>query len=86
LLAYGLFALSLSYVRSMHGLAVAIGIHLLNNVIVFSRQAFDFQLFTELTAHQSMLYLVLLLLGTGFFLVGRDVLRIIDKGAGSSPH
>jgi membrane protease YdiL (CAAX protease family) len=79
-LAYGLFALCLSYVRSMHGLAVAIGVHLLNNVIVVSRQVFDFQLLVDLTTHENMLYVLLFLLGAGVFLVGRDVLRMVDKG------
>ncbi len=81
LLAYFLFALSLSYVRSFHGLGAAIGIHLLNNVLAFGSQAFHFNFFAELQAQKSLLYLMLLFLSTGLLLVGRDVLRLVDKGA-----
>jgi membrane protease YdiL (CAAX protease family) len=81
LLAYGLFALSLSYVRSFHGLGAAIGLHLLNNILAFSSQVFAFNLFAHLASQTAMQYVVLLLLGTGIFLIGRDILRLVDKGA-----
>jgi membrane protease YdiL (CAAX protease family) len=83
LLAYGLFALSLSYVRSFHGLGAAIGVHLLNNILAYSSQVFAFNLFAQLAQETTLQYLMLLLLGTGIFLIGRDLLRLVDKGAGA---
>jgi membrane protease YdiL (CAAX protease family) len=83
LLAYGLFALSLSYVRSFHGLPAAIGVHLLNNILAFSSQVFAFNLFAQLASQLSWQYFVFLLLGSGIFLIGRDILRMVDKGAGA---
>ncbi len=83
LLAYGLFALSLSYVRSFHGLGAAIGVHLLNNILAFSSQVFSFNLFTQLATQPQLQYLLLLLFSSGIFLIGRDILRLVDKGAGA---
>jgi membrane protease YdiL (CAAX protease family) len=81
LLAWLLFALSLSYVRSFHGLGAAVGVHLLNNLLVFSMQVHSFNIFTEFGKQKGVFYSVLLLLGCGLFWVGRDIMRLVDKGA-----
>ncbi|WP_218110157.1 CPBP family intramembrane glutamic endopeptidase [Oligoflexus tunisiensis] len=85
LLAYLLFALSLSYVRSFHGIGAAIGVHLLNNLLAFGSQVFSFNIFTQIGAQKGLFYSVLLLLGLGLYWVGRDLVRLVDKGA-SAPH
>lgn len=83
LCAYLLFGLSLSYVRSFHGLGAAIGVHLLNNILAYSSQVFSFNLFARLASQSVWQYPVLLLLGAGIFLIGRDLMRLVDKGAGA---
>jgi membrane protease YdiL (CAAX protease family) len=83
LFAYLLFGLSLSYVRSFHGLGAAIGVHLLNNILAFSSQVFSFSLFARLATQSVWQYLFLLLLASGIFLIGRDLVRAVDKGAGA---
>jgi membrane protease YdiL (CAAX protease family) len=80
-IAYLLFGLSLSYVRNFHGLGAAIGVHLLNNILAYSSQVFSFNLFAHLAAQSLWQYLVLFLLASGIFLVGRDFVRLVDKGA-----
>jgi membrane protease YdiL (CAAX protease family) len=83
LFAYLLFGLSLSYVRSFHGLSAAIGVHLLNNILAFSSQVFSFNLFARIAAQSMWQSLALLLLAYGIFLIGRDLVRMVDKGAGA---
>lgn len=80
-LAYLLFALSLSYVRSCHGLEAAIGVHLLNNILAFVSLGFQFNVLDHLRTQQSIFYLAIALLMAGLFLVGRDIKRLVDKGA-----
>lgn len=81
LVAYFLVALGLSYVRIFHGVGAAMGLHLLNNLLVLGQQILGWNVFSFLSdAGGPWLYLALIPLLAGAAILLQDIKSLMDRG------